>query len=56
MADDSKIWVEKKQVVLKIHQKLKKEISNIANTKSWDNEKKESFEKSLLEVGIFVNS
>ncbi|XP_031560972.1 uncharacterized protein LOC116296980, partial [Actinia tenebrosa] len=50
MADESKIWVEKQQTVLKIHQKLKKEISNIANAKSWDNEKKKDFEKSLFEL------
>jgi ABC-type lipoprotein release transport system permease subunit len=56
MADESKIWVENQQVVLKIHEKLKQEISDIAKVKAWDDEKKEKFEKSLLEVRIVVCS
>ena len=50
MAEDSKVWVENQKIVQSIHQKLKKELSQIAKAKSWSVEKTEAFEKSLNEV------
>lgn len=50
MADEGRVCVESKQTVLRIHEKLKKEIHEIAEKKSWTAEQKEEFEKKLLEV------
>lgn len=50
MAEDSKVWVENQRIVQSIHQKLRKEISQIAKEKSWSVEKTQAFEKSLSEV------
>ncbi|KXJ24789.1 uncharacterized protein LOC110247206 [Exaiptasia diaphana] len=50
MAEDSKVWVENQKIVQSIHQKLKKELSQIAKAKSWSVEKTEAFEKSLNEL------
>ncbi|KAK3735830.1 hypothetical protein QZH41_019931 [Actinostola sp. cb2023] len=50
MADDSKVWVENQTIVQRIHQKLKKEISEIAKSKSWSVEKAQAFETSFLEL------
>ena len=51
MADEGKVCVESKQIVLRIHEKLKNEIHEIAEKKSCTAEQKEEFEKKLLEVG-----
>lgn len=51
MADEEKVCVESKQIVLRIHEKLKNEIHEIAEKKSYTAEQKEEFEKKLLEVG-----
>ncbi|KAK3714375.1 hypothetical protein QZH41_020613 [Actinostola sp. cb2023] len=50
MADDSKVWVENQTIVQRIHQKLKREISEIVEAKSWSVEKAQAFEKILLEL------
>lgn len=51
MADDGRVCVDSKQSVLKIHEKLRKEVHEIAEKKSWSAEQKEEFEKKILEVG-----
>ena len=56
MADERKVCVESKQIVLRIHEKLKNEIHEIAEKKSYTTEQKEEFEKKLLEVGRFARS
>ncbi|CAH3043798.1 unnamed protein product [Porites evermanni] len=50
MADDGRICVDSKQSVLKIHEKLRKEVHKIAEKKSWSAEQKEEFEKKILEL------
>ncbi|KAK3714384.1 hypothetical protein QZH41_020612, partial [Actinostola sp. cb2023] len=50
MADDSKVWVENQTIVQRIHQKLKREISEIVEAKSWSVEKAQAFEKRFLEL------
>lgn len=49
---DGKIVVESKQIVLRIHERLKKEIHKMVETKSWSAEQKREFEKKLLEVSF----
>lgn len=51
MADEGKVSVNSKQTVLRIHEKLKKEVHQIAEKKSWTAKQKDEFEKKLLEVG-----
>ena len=51
MADDGRVCVDSKQSVLKIHEKLRKEVHKIAEKKSWSAEQKEEFKKKILEVG-----
>lgn len=51
MADEGRVSVNSKQTVLRIHEKLKKEVHQIAEKKSWTAEQKNEFEKKLLEVG-----
>ena len=53
MADDERVPVNSKQIVLRIHEKIKKEVHEIASKKSWTAQQKENFEKKLLEVGGF---
>ena len=53
MADDERVPVNSKQTVLRIHEKIKKEVHEIASKKSWTTQQKENFEKKLLEVGGF---
>lgn len=50
MADCSKVNVENQKTVQTIHEKLKKEISEIAKAKAWSAEKTKAFEESLNEV------
>lgn len=50
MADASKVYVKNQKIVQTIHQKLKKEISQIAKSKSWSVEKTQAFEESLNKV------
>ena len=50
MADEGRVCVDSKQSVLRIHEKLKKEVHGIAEKKSWSTKQKEEFEKNLLEV------
>lgn len=51
MADEGRVSVNSKQTVLVIHEKLKKEVHQIAEKKSWTVKQKDEFEKKLLEVG-----
>lgn len=51
MADEGRVSVNSKQTVLRIHEKLKKEVHQIAEKKSWTVKQKDEFEKKLLEVG-----
>lgn len=51
MADEGRVCVQNKQTVLRIHEKLQKEIHKIAEKKSWTAEQRDEFEKNLLEVG-----
>ena len=51
MADEGRVSVNSKQTVLVIHEKLKKEVHQIAEKKSWTVKQKDDFEKKLLEVG-----
>lgn len=51
MADEGRVSVNSKQTVLRIHEKLKKEVHQIAEKKSWTAKQKDEFEKNLLEVG-----
>lgn len=51
MADDGRVCVDSKQSVLKIHEKLRKEVHKIAEKKSWSAEQKEEFEEKILGVG-----
>ena len=51
MAEDGRISVESKQIVLNVHEKLRKEIREIAVKKSWSEEQKKAFEEKLCEVG-----
>lgn len=51
MAEDGRICVESKQIVLNVHEKLRKEIHEIAVRKSWSEEQKIEFEEKLCEVG-----
>lgn len=51
MADEGRVSVNSKQTVLRIHEKLKKEVHQIADKKSWTAKQKDEFEKKLLEVG-----
>lgn len=51
MAEDGRISVESKQIVLNVHEKLRKEIREIAVRKSWSEEQKKEFEEKLCEVG-----
>ena len=51
MADEGRVSVNSKQTVLVIHEKLKKEVHQIAEKKSWTIKQKDDFEKKLLEVG-----
>lgn len=51
MADEERVSVNSKQTVLVIHEKLKKEVHQIAEKKSWTVKQKDDFEKKLLEVG-----
>ena len=51
MADDGRVSVNSKQTVLRIHDKIKKEVHEIAIKKSWNAQQKEEFERKLLEVG-----
>ena len=53
MADEGRVSVNSKQTVLRIHEKLKKEVHQIAEKKSWTAKQKDEFEKRLLEVGQF---
>lgn len=50
MADEGRVSVNNKQTVLAIHEKLKKEVHQIAEKKSWTVKQKDEFEKKLLEV------
>ena len=50
MADEGRVSVNTKQTVLIIHEKLKKEVHQIAEKKSWTVKQKDEFEKKLLEV------
>ena len=49
---DGKIVAESKQMVLRIHERLKKEIHKMVEKKSWSTEQKREFEKKLLEVSL----
>lgn len=51
MAEDGRISVESKQIVLNVHEKLRKEIREIAVRKSWSEEQKKEFAEKLCEVG-----
>lgn len=51
MAEDGRICVESKQMVVNVHEKLRKEIHEIAAKKSWSEEQKKEFEEKLCEVG-----
>jgi len=51
MAAEGRVSVNSKQTVLIIHEKLKKEVHQIAERKSWTVKQKDEFEKKLLEVG-----
>lgn len=53
MADDGRVSLNSKQTVLRIHDKIKKEVHEIASKKSWNAQQKEEFERKLLEVGGF---
>ncbi|RMX39855.1 hypothetical protein pdam_00013468 [Pocillopora damicornis] len=50
MADDGRVSVNSKQTVLRIHDKIKKEVHEIASKKSWNSQQKEEFERKLLEL------
>ncbi|CAH3128220.1 unnamed protein product [Pocillopora meandrina] len=50
MADDGRVSVNSKQTVLRIHDKIKKEVHEIASKKSWNAQQKEEFERKLLEL------
>ncbi|XP_068729286.1 uncharacterized protein [Montipora capricornis] len=50
MADDRKVSVENKNIVHSVHEKLRKEIHEIAERKSWSAKQKEEFEKKLCEL------
>lgn len=50
MAEDGRISVESKQIVLNVHEKLRKEIREIAVRKSWSEEQKKKFEEKLCEL------
>lgn len=52
MADEGRVSVNSKQTVLRIHEKLKKEVHEIAKMKCWTAGQKEEFAKKLLEVGV----
>ena len=55
MADEGRVSVNSKQTVLVIHEKLKKEVHEIAEKKSWTVKQKAEFEKKLLEVGRLLD-
>ncbi|XP_068682331.1 kinetochore-associated protein NSL1 homolog [Montipora foliosa] len=50
MADDRRVSVENKNIVHSVHEKLRKEIHEIAERKSWSAKQKEEFEKKLCEL------